>query len=184
MNKLNIGSGTDYKKGWINLEMDKDQKRDVTFNLEDIISKNSKLPFEDNYFDYIYCCHVLEHITIPLPILRELYRVCKIKGQIEIHVPYGIWSFSVLDHKRMFFLNTFEVTTFNFVYHSSESKIKLVHESIYTQPIKNLLKKIFYNTMLPIINSLIKYKTSLYDQTFLKSIVPNTNIKVIYTKLR
>ncbi len=187
MKKFNVGCGGDYREGWINLDMPGEEKRDITFNLEDIINKNKKLPFEDNYFDYIYCSHVLEHITIPLPILKEFYRVCKINGKMEIHVPYGIWVFCILDHKRMFFLSTFETVTFeyrsNYVTEKIEDKIKLIHKSIYTLPIHNPLKKVIYGIMIPVINFLIKYKTSYYDQTFLKSFISNTNIKIIYRKL-
>jgi len=35
MNKLNIGCGKDYREGWINLDYDKDLKKDVSFNLND-----------------------------------------------------------------------------------------------------------------------------------------------------
>jgi len=41
-----------------------------------------KLPFEDNEFDFVYCSHVLEHVTDPDKACAELMRVGK-RGFIE-----------------------------------------------------------------------------------------------------
>jgi ubiquinone/menaquinone biosynthesis C-methylase UbiE len=41
-----------------------------------------KLPFEDNEFDFVYCSHVLEHVTDPDKACSELMRVGK-RGFIE-----------------------------------------------------------------------------------------------------
>jgi len=40
------------------------------------------LPFEDNYFDFIYCRHVVEDLDYPVTLLREMSRVSK-AGYIE-----------------------------------------------------------------------------------------------------
>ncbi|MFY7839910.1 MAG: class I SAM-dependent methyltransferase [Lacibacter sp.] len=41
------------------------------------------LPFKDKEFDYVICCHVLEHVPDPVKFLQEQFRVAK-KGYIEI----------------------------------------------------------------------------------------------------
>jgi ubiquinone/menaquinone biosynthesis C-methylase UbiE len=41
-----------------------------------------KLPFRDKEFDYVICCHVLEHVENPENFLHELFRVGK-KGYLE-----------------------------------------------------------------------------------------------------
>ncbi|MEM1135154.1 MAG: methyltransferase domain-containing protein [Bacteroidota bacterium] len=41
------------------------------------------LPFEDNVFDYVICCHVLEHVENPAKFLKEMTRVAK-RGYIEV----------------------------------------------------------------------------------------------------
>lgn len=48
-----------------------------------------RLPFEDNTWDYIYASHVLEHIPWhdAVDALKELHRVIRKGGQVEIHVP-------------------------------------------------------------------------------------------------
>lgn len=40
------------------------------------------LPFKDQEFDYVICCHVLEHVPNPARFLQEQFRVAK-RGYIE-----------------------------------------------------------------------------------------------------
>lgn len=44
----------------------------------------NKMAFEDNSFDSIYVCWVLEHVSTPINILKEAYRVLKPGGIIYI----------------------------------------------------------------------------------------------------
>ena len=55
------------------------------------------LPFEDNTFDYVISCDVIEHTPDPYNATRELIRVLKPKGKLVITVPNkAFWYFSVL----------------------------------------------------------------------------------------
>lgn len=45
------------------------------------------IPFKDNYFDYIICIHVLEHILDDILAIKELYRVLKEGGIAFLAVP-------------------------------------------------------------------------------------------------
>lgn len=47
-----------------------------------------KLPFEDNYFDYITNMHVLEHVLNPQDFVNEFYRVLKTEWYCYIEAPY------------------------------------------------------------------------------------------------
>jgi SAM-dependent methyltransferase len=47
-----------------------------------VVADIASLPFRDQYFDYIYCSHVLEHATDPIFACREIMRVGK-RGYIE-----------------------------------------------------------------------------------------------------
>jgi SAM-dependent methyltransferase len=47
----------------------------------------TKIPFEDDYFDFIVCNHVLEHIPDDKLAMSELYRVMKKGGQGIFQVP-------------------------------------------------------------------------------------------------
>ena len=39
------------------------------------INKTETLPFEDKYFDFVFCSHVLEHIDNPINLLLEINRI-------------------------------------------------------------------------------------------------------------
>ena len=47
----------------------------------------TSIPFENDYFDFILCNHVLEHITDDSLAISELYRVMKRNGQGIFQVP-------------------------------------------------------------------------------------------------
>jgi len=116
MKSVNIGCGFDVRKGWTNIDIDKDTKADIIFDLNDLNKgkKSKKLPIKDNQYDLVYCADVLEHFNEPLPILREMYRICRPGGILEIKVPYGNTSWVNLDHRREFCLGSFDVQNFDF----------------------------------------------------------------------
>jgi len=82
MRKLEIGAKTK-RKGWEVLDIIPGEHVDIVAD----ISKT--LPIEEDTYDSIYLSHVLEHIEWykTLKTLRELYRILKVGGRIEIHVP-------------------------------------------------------------------------------------------------
>jgi len=43
----------------------------------DFLNKDLRLPYEDGYFDSVYCGHTLEDLADPVPLLRELARVAR-----------------------------------------------------------------------------------------------------------
>ncbi|MBS3091157.1 methyltransferase domain-containing protein [Candidatus Pacearchaeota archaeon] len=71
--KLNIGCENEYKKGWVNLDVNKEVKADVYFDLSKLPDK--KLPFKDSQFDEILCSHVLEHVDDVEGVMNEIYRI-------------------------------------------------------------------------------------------------------------
>jgi predicted SAM-dependent methyltransferase len=78
--KLNIGCGTDYKKGWINIDNNSDdniEKLDLNWDLR------NPLPFEDGSVDYIFNEHFFEHLTV----MVDLKRVLKDTGVLRIAMP-------------------------------------------------------------------------------------------------
>jgi len=46
-----------------------------------------KLPYPDNYFDFVYTMGTIEHIPQPIDAMREIYRVLKPGGRAVIGVP-------------------------------------------------------------------------------------------------
>jgi SAM-dependent methyltransferase len=56
------------------------------------------LPFKDGEFDYVICCHVLEHVGDPVKFLAEQFRVAK-RGYIETPSLLGEYLFPRESHK-------------------------------------------------------------------------------------
>jgi len=83
--KLNLGSGKNLQKGFINVDKVDFKKKGCDFVKSDV----RKLPFKDNYADYILAYQILEHIPIKdaVPALKEWTRVLKKGGRIVITVP-------------------------------------------------------------------------------------------------
>ena len=47
----------------------------------------TNIQYEDNYFDIVYCCHVLEHVPDDKKAMREFWRVLKSNGWAILLVP-------------------------------------------------------------------------------------------------
>jgi ubiquinone/menaquinone biosynthesis C-methylase UbiE len=59
------------------------QKREIK-NMYPILAKGEYLPFCDNFFDGVFSIFVIEHLTDPTPMLREIHRVLKPSGKLVI----------------------------------------------------------------------------------------------------
>jgi predicted SAM-dependent methyltransferase len=83
---LNVGCGTDYKEGWINIDNNSDdniEKLDLNWDLR------NPLPFPDGSVDYIFNEHFMEHLT-PEESQRaneDFMRVLKKGGVLRIAMP-------------------------------------------------------------------------------------------------
>jgi SAM-dependent methyltransferase len=115
--KLNLGAGLTVKKGWINIDASPNAliaswpkfiqrisyrisgaKQYFSFEQYFNILKNNRfiyhnlvfvIPFIDNCADYIFCSHLLEHMTQRqgINLIKEMHRVLKKNGTIRIVVP-------------------------------------------------------------------------------------------------
>ncbi len=105
LKRLNLGSGKDYKTGWINLDYNSQYKADVYHDLDKF-----PYPFKDNEFTYIYCSHILEHVKDLFKTLEELHRILNTNGLIHIRVPHfsNGNGYNDLSHKRFFGWFTFQ----------------------------------------------------------------------------
>ncbi len=69
------------------------------------------LPYEDNVFDKVVASQVLEHIVNFMPLMKELHRILKKDGILEVWVPYVRdydHAFGDPTHVRYFDVNTFK----------------------------------------------------------------------------
>jgi len=53
-----------------------------------VIADMRVLPFEDNFFDYIWTMGTLEHVPDPEKSIRDMYRILKPGGRAIIGIPY------------------------------------------------------------------------------------------------
>jgi 2-polyprenyl-3-methyl-5-hydroxy-6-metoxy-1,4-benzoquinol methylase len=54
------------------------------------------IPFPANYFDFVVCSEVIEHLPLKQIALDELYRVLKPGGTIVISTPNRLWYFALI----------------------------------------------------------------------------------------
>ncbi len=88
MKKLNLGSGQDYREGYINVDNNTNYKADVIHDLNVY-----PYPFNEDEFEKIDAFHIIEHLDNPLLFLQELYRISKNDVEIIIKCPHfsGNW---------------------------------------------------------------------------------------------
>lgn len=106
MRKLNLGCGEDYRQGFVNVDINRDVRKDKIVDIE------KKLPFEDNVFNYVYIRHVLEHLEPRKlnSVMQEIHRICKKNAILEIHVPHFSCGKTFMSHDHLTFFSYF---TFN-----------------------------------------------------------------------
>lgn len=93
---LNVGCGNStYGTDFIDLYPSRKEVKKCNIN-------EQKFPYKDNTFDKVYSSFVFEHLTNPEKVLKEMTRVLKKGGELEIHTNHAGW----------------------WAYHNSKSKIK------------------------------------------------------------
>lgn len=83
---LNVGCGTDYKQGWINIDNNSDhniKKLDLNWDLR------YQLPFPNNSVDFIYNEHFLEHLEVAegIKAIKDFMRILKPNGILRVAMP-------------------------------------------------------------------------------------------------
>lgn len=81
--KLQIGGGCNSVDGWLNTDITPSNKKVI------FLDARERLPFENDSFDYIFCEHMIEHISYQdaLKMLSECFRILKKNGKIRIATP-------------------------------------------------------------------------------------------------
>lgn len=129
--KLNLGSGSDYRDGFINIDIRTDIKTDLICDVSNLDS------FEDNSVDFIYASDVLEHFgwTRTNDILKEWFRILKKGGQLYIRTPdLERWAGALIFKRK-----PPDEVIFN-IFGGQEYK-ENIHKSIFTKKI--LLEKLY-----------------------------------------
>jgi len=123
-------------------------------------------PFKDNFFDEVYCSHILEHLYSTYDKFLEIWRILKPNGKLIVKVPHfssnNTWSDPT--HVRPFSCRIF--------YHNlMQDKYKVEHIKI---TFKRHLKPLQW-----IING-SESRIKLWE-SYLANILPADNIYVVLT---
>jgi len=181
--KINIGSGADVKKGWVNLDITNEFGAEVIYDLRKLYS-GGQLPFKDNSFDYVLCKHVIHTFIDPTPIIIELVRICKPKGKIEIktHLPTGNnSSIRMIRGHTIGMMKGFVEENFGSYYFKEFSKgkdigkINLEKAEYYTNSNKKIQKMIIW------FSNRLGWK--VFEKSPLMYVFPWISVKIIYKKL-
>lgn len=173
MKKLNLGCGYDIKEGWINLDIAELEGVDIVHDLTKL-----PLPFADDEFDYIMCYDIIEHIFEYIPLMKELHRILKKDGILEIKVPHYTYSRAYADptHVRYFSMEVFDFfvkgTSRGYYFDFSFDKIESIHLSFQES------KVLFYNSWVESFINKSKRHYLFYEKSFLSGLVPAENILV------
>lgn len=102
--RLNLGSGSDRRPGYVNLDRIALPEVDVAGSLDP-----AALPFADGRFGLVLCVDVLEHVEA-VPALREIHRVLAPGGAAVISAVHFTSRNLYIDptHVRGFSVRTFE----------------------------------------------------------------------------
>ena len=104
MKKLNLGCGRNLKEGFTNIDI-------IDFGGNVVHDLNSApYPFEDSTFDYVLASHVLEHLNSFHNTIKEISRILKPNGILEVYAPFFLNTkyFGEPDHKIPFSIRTFD----------------------------------------------------------------------------
>jgi len=86
--KANLVWGIDVNEKSINLA--KNKFPEINF----LVNKSEKLPFDNNYFDAVIMTDVLEHVDSEINAINEIFKVLKSGGQFIITTPHkGLFAF-------------------------------------------------------------------------------------------
>ncbi len=102
--RLHLGCGRDKKEDYVNIDVSKDVNPDKVWDLE-----KTPLPFKSDSVEEILANHVLEHVKNFVPLMHEIYRICKNGALLKIKTPfYSAWGqYNDPTHVRFFSPFTF-----------------------------------------------------------------------------
>jgi SAM-dependent methyltransferase len=140
------------------------------------------LPFEEAEFAEILCRDILEHVDY-VPLMKELHRVLKPGGRLQIRVPHFTSENNYADPTHR---NFFSVRTFEFFVEGAKLRQDHVFDyrfervaSVRLTFAKGLL--LFNHAVEPLLNLSRKF-LYLYEGTFLSRLFPGENVVVELVK--
>jgi predicted SAM-dependent methyltransferase len=92
--KLHLAGGKHYLPGWVNVDLGRVRKKDLTLDL------TKQLPYQDNSVDFIFSEHFIEHLSYEqgISFLKECYRILKAGGVMRTSTPSLEWLLNQYYH--------------------------------------------------------------------------------------
>ena len=153
MNKLNFGCGEDIKEDFVNVDIQKHDRIDKSFNFNKF-----PYPIKDNTFDYVWTKSVFEHIENPLKTLEELHRICKKDAIIEIVVPHynSRSAYDSLDHRHYFSEVAFYYLIDEITFINKSKKFELIELKVDYSPFGKFIYPLWLRNKLSLLLNGIK----------------------------
>ena len=177
MQRLNLGCGSDIRAGWINVDRTALPAVDVVHDLNQL-----PLPFATSSIDQVAARDVFEHVEY-VPLLRDIYRVLRDGGTLEIQVPHFTAASNFIDptHRHRFSIRTFEFFVPNSDF-GRDYYFDFTFTAIVVRRIRFMKWPLVYNYLVePLVNS-HRVVQKYYELTMLASLFPATNITVTLVK--
>ena len=185
--RLNLGSGSDRRSGYVNLDRVALPEVDVAGTLDP-----PALPFADGRFGLVLCIDVLEHVDA-VSALREIHRVLAPGGVAVISAVHFTSRNLYIDPTH---IRGFSVRTFEFFAPSVGNRPHNWHRSYYfdfkfsridhaTVQFGATLGKGRYLVWDRLVEPCVNWKPALqdvYEMTFLSRLFPAANVLVAMTK--
>ena len=119
--RLDLGSGDSPRKGFYSVDYLEMAGVDVVADLNKPL-----VLFPSDCSEYVYSRHTFEHIQEFIPLMREIHRITKAGGTIEIIVPHfsNVYGYSDPTHVRLFGL----YSMYYFVSKENQPQVRKVPE--------------------------------------------------------
>ena len=95
LDKVDLGSGTVRKEGYLRVDHDVGVNPDLCFDLE-----VKPWPLSSDFFREIYCSHVVEHLSDTRVFLSETVRIAKAGASFRFEFPHYSVASIEPDHRR------------------------------------------------------------------------------------
>jgi SAM-dependent methyltransferase len=176
MDALNLGCGTDIRPDFVNLDVAVLPGVDVVHDL----AAEGPLPFEDARFGLVVAKDILEHLDYPR-VLRELHRILRPGGRLEITAPHFTSRALALDptHRAGFSIDTlrffvaddiYQPRSYYFDFHFARvERSRIVFHRYGGQP---------WNYVLEVLVNGSHRVQAYYEETGLSRLFPASNIEV------